>query len=69
MSRYQLTSDGWRYFVREGRVFCPNRTVDVDVAVCTECPYRTSEPGAAAVACRPPAGESLSEMLEAVTRY
>jgi hypothetical protein len=69
MSRYQRKSAAWRYFVREGKVFCPNRTADIDVANCAKCPHLASEADAGTVVCRPPAGGGLSEMIEAVTRY
>ena len=59
----------WRYYVREGRVFCPRRSADVDVAACSACIYLESDPATGFVACLPPPGRSLSEMIDAVTRY
>lgn len=59
----------WRYYVHDGKVFCPRRIADVDVADCSPCIYLESDPTTGSVTCLPPPGMSLSEMIEAVARY
>ncbi len=59
----------WRYYVHDGRVFCPRLSADVDVADCSACIYLESDPASGFVACLPPPGRSIAEMIEAVARY
>lgn len=63
------TAGTWRYYVHDGKVFCPRRGADVDVAGCSGCTSLESDPETGFVSCLPPPGRSLSEMIDAVTRY
>lgn len=60
---------GWRYYVRDGQVFCPRRAADIPVETCSTCIYLESDPASGAVVCLPPSGRNLSEMIDAVARY
>lgn len=59
----------WRYYVRDGKVFCPRRTADVDLSSCSSCVYLTSDPSGGFVVCLPPAGNSVAEMIDTVAWY
>lgn len=69
MDTDQRSSGNWRYYVRDGKVFCPRRTTDVELTTCLSCPYLTSDPSAGFVVCLPPAGNTVAEMVDTVAWY
>jgi hypothetical protein len=63
------TSETWRYFVHDGKVFCPRRLADIDVGACSTCTYlrgTDNDDGRRAIVCLPPPGDTTRSRLAAL---
>ncbi len=57
----------WTYFPKDGRVFCPHASAEVDASACPGCSFLQAEfSDAEHIVCLSPSGERLSEMIHTI---